>query len=68
MASPLIVKGIKRERFNRYDYVSVSTDREIISVRTSEGGVSHSRWADLTPEGAAKLIVALQLAIAKCQP
>ena len=62
------IKGIKRERFNRYDHVSVSTDGEIITVCAREGGETQSGWADLTPDGAAKLIDALQAAIAECQP
>lgn len=65
MTSPLTIKGIKRERFNRYDYVSVSCDGEIITICAREGGESAGGWADLTPDAARKLIAALELALAK---
>ena len=52
------IQGIKRERANRYDRVSISHDGEIITICAREGGDAGG-YADLTPEAARKLVRAL---------
>ena len=58
------INGIKRQRANRYDYVSVAHDGEIITVCAREGGEAGG-YADLTPDAARKLIAALEATLAE---
>ncbi len=60
------INGVKRERANRYDYVSVSHDGATAFICAREGG-EPGGYADLTIEGVRKLIAALQSTLAEME-
>jgi hypothetical protein len=54
-----LIKGIKRERANRYDYVGISHDGANCTIAVREGG-ERPAYADLPPAAVRKLIAGLE--------
>lgn len=60
------IKGMMRDRANRYDYVSVMPDGPVAMICAREGG-ERGGYAELDADGIRKLIVALQATLAEME-